>query len=147
MFTLRNSLEQLQAGRIDLHGLHVEEARQCLLELLPLYQRAKISPVIIITGSGMDSFGYFSHRYDLFCNFFLCISLCVLLSTCVCISVVSVSGGACVGHHTLGPQQGKARLYPVMYELCSNELGLTVRQIKDDNGFYGALSVDLLAYS
>lgn len=52
LFRRRNSLQSLQQGTIDLHGLHIAEATSCLYELLPLYQQLGQRQVKIITGSG-----------------------------------------------------------------------------------------------
>jgi hypothetical protein len=98
IFRNRNKLADLEAGRIDLHGLHVSEARDCLAELIPLYERVGIPRLRVVTGTG---------------------------------------------HHTKGPQEGRARLLPHVRAYCEEERGLRCQEIKDDGGFSGALQVDL----
>ena len=60
LFRDRNPPEQLQRGIIDLHGLHISEARACLSELLPLFMAVGggLRSVRIITGSGHHSIAY-----------------------------------------------------------------------------------------
>ncbi len=48
-----------------------------------------------------------------------------------------------IGHHTKGPQEGKARLLPHIKAMCLDELGLKVREVKDSGGYSGALLVEL----
>ena len=85
-------------GHIDLHGLHISEAIDCLNELLPsITSNGSRSSISIITGSG---------------------------------------------HHTLGPQKGSARLLPVIKSFLTN-LNLNYKDILDDNGYVGALLVNL----
>jgi hypothetical protein len=63
LFQQRNSSEGLLSQRtIDLHGLHVAEAVECLLSLLPLlaghFSDTRVSGrVTIVTGSGHHSVG------------------------------------------------------------------------------------------
>jgi DNA-nicking Smr family endonuclease len=52
IFRTRNPLFQLEKGQIDLHGLHVMEAKECIRDILPLFEEMHISPVRIVTGSG-----------------------------------------------------------------------------------------------
>ena len=94
--------------------MHVAEAVECLEALLPALQKMKVSPLKIITGSGKKvKVG----------------QQCEVLMTVV-------------GHHTLGPQQGKSRLFPAVQSYC-DELGLRTSVIKDDNGYAGGLCVYL----
>jgi DNA-nicking Smr family endonuclease len=92
----------LEQGKIDLHGLHVTEAKDCFLELLPIFQKYNLKKLYLITGTG---------------------------------------------HHTKGPQAGKARLLPYIKELCEIELGLKVQEVKDVSGYSGALIVDISSIS
>lgn len=46
------------------------------------------------------------------------------------------------GHHTLGPQQGQARVLPAVMQLC-DELGLKYSQVVDKNGYTGGLKIKL----
>eukprot|EP01039_Chlorochromonas_danica_P010437 gene10437-11560_t len=55
IFRRRNTLAALQQGTMDLHGLHVSEARSCLLELVPLYRRLGLSLIKVVTGTGHHS--------------------------------------------------------------------------------------------
>lgn len=40
-----------------MHGLHVSEARDCLYELLPLYQKHRFAKIRVITGTGHHTKG------------------------------------------------------------------------------------------
>ena len=45
-------------GTLDFHGLHVAEAKECLIELLPLLKSMNtLSHVTIVTGTGHHSNG------------------------------------------------------------------------------------------
>ncbi len=46
------------------------------------------------------------------------------------------------GHHTVGPQQGIARLLPAVESYCS-ELGLRFAYIRDPNGYRSGINVKL----
>jgi hypothetical protein len=52
IFGARNTAKSLSAGRIDLHGLHVVEAEECLRSLVPDLWTQISSPISIVTGSG-----------------------------------------------------------------------------------------------
>eukprot|EP01041_Mallomonas_annulata_P004384 gene4384-8727_t len=60
IFSQRNSVDAVCRGVIDLHGLFVLEARECLLEILPSLLESPLTHVNIVTGSGHHSAG--SHR-------------------------------------------------------------------------------------
>ncbi len=98
IFRKRNSLSDLQQGRVDVHGLHVQEAIDCLNELIPLYQQYGFQQLRIVTGSG---------------------------------------------HHTKGPQEGKARLHPAVKTLLEDEYRFRVKDIKDPSGYVGGMVVDI----
>lgn len=91
-------MQSLEAGKIDLHGLHVSEAVDCVTELIPIYEKSGIKRLTIVTGTG---------------------------------------------HHTKGPQQGKARLLPYVRDLCENQLRLRVQEVRDNSGYSGGLIVTL----
>ncbi len=52
LFKLRNTSASVTNGKIDLHGLHVAEAQDCLYSLLPVLSGMGNKPVTIVTGSG-----------------------------------------------------------------------------------------------
>ena len=57
VFSARNSEAGLLKGSIDLHGLHVAEAEDCLQNLLPTLALAGRASVSVVTGSGNHSRG------------------------------------------------------------------------------------------
>ncbi len=57
VFSARNSEAGLLKGNIDLHGLHVSEAKDCLRDLLPVLATARLEHISIITGSGNHTVG------------------------------------------------------------------------------------------
>lgn len=60
IFQKRNSPASVNAGFLDLHGLHVAEALECLDELLPELLQSPFhrrKPVRVITGSGHHTVG------------------------------------------------------------------------------------------
>jgi DNA-nicking Smr family endonuclease len=101
IFRNRNSFSDLEKGIIDLHGLHVSEAQDCLTELIPIFEKVGLKKLKIVTGTG---------------------------------------------HHTKGPQQGKARLLPYVKAHCEEQLYGSVKschEIKDNSGYSGALLLEL----
>ena len=59
-------------------------------------------------------------------------------------SVVTVVTGS--GHHTVGPQKGRARILPKVIDLCE-KLGYKYQEVKDVNGYAGGLNIMLTGYS
>ena len=55
IFTRRNPVEILRQGRVDLHQLHLSEAKEVLIELLPSMKKAGVKKLFIATGSGHHS--------------------------------------------------------------------------------------------
>ena len=49
-------------GQVDLHGLHVAEAKECLLVIVPILEQMNVGQVSIITGSGQDLHCIFAGR-------------------------------------------------------------------------------------
>lgn len=54
LFSRRNTRQSVTCGRVDLHGLHVAEAVQCLEEVLPSLAGRNVT---IVTGSGHHTAG------------------------------------------------------------------------------------------
>jgi hypothetical protein len=57
------------------------------------------------------------------------------------VGLVNVVTGS--GHHTMGPQQGHARILPAVMQVC-DELGLKYNEVVDKNGFVGGLKIKLI---
>jgi hypothetical protein len=98
IFQSRNPKASLSKGQVDLHGLHVSEAKICVEELIPYFQSSRIPSMTIVTGTG---------------------------------------------HHTLGSQQGTARVLPAIISTLAS-YGLTYQEVIDRNGFVGGLRVKIL---
>jgi DNA-nicking Smr family endonuclease len=101
IFSRRNTTASIMnhsVGRVDLHGLHVAEAVECLRQLLPAISAGGQKRITIVTGSG---------------------------------------------HHTKGPQPGRARLLPAVQSFL-DEMRVSYREVKDDNGYVGGLAVSLI---
>lgn len=81
-----------------MHGLHVQEALDCLQELIPIFQQTELTRLKVITGTG---------------------------------------------HHTLGPQAGKARLFPNIRRLLRDDWQFPVKEITDVSGYAGGLLVTI----
>lgn len=78
--------------------MHVQEAIDCLKELIPLYQQYGHQQIRIVTGSG---------------------------------------------HHTKGPQEGKARLHPAVTALLEEDYRFRIKDIKDASGYVGGIVVEI----
>lgn len=55
IFRTRNSPQSLMRGQVDLHGLHVAEAQECISVIVPILEQMNVKHIHIITGSGMHS--------------------------------------------------------------------------------------------
>lgn len=53
IFMQRNTEATVLRGQIDLHGLHVAEAEECLRALLPRLRDLGVRQIHVITGSGI----------------------------------------------------------------------------------------------
>ena len=116
IFRTRNSPQALMRGQVDLHGLHVAEAQECISVIVPILEQMNVKHVHIITGSGM----YFLSSYNW--TFF------------------KLSVWFRLGHHTVGPQRGVARLMPSVQSTLDTR-GYKTVPVKDANGYLGGFQI------
>eukprot|EP01036_Dinobryon_divergens_P022641 gene22641-30919_t len=57
IFRTRNSPQSLMRGQVDLHGLHVAEAQECISVIVPILEQMNVKHIHIITGSGHHTVG------------------------------------------------------------------------------------------
>lgn len=110
IFRTRNSPQSLMRGQVDLHGLHVAEAQECISVIVPILEQMNVKHVHIITGSGMHFLS--SNNWTFF---------------------LKLSVGFRLGHHTVGPQRGVARLMPSVQSTL-DDMGYKTVPVKDANG-------------
>ena len=117
MFVQRNPVSSVLAGKIDLHGLHVEEAVECITELI----HAKMY------GSDFIEESYFG-------------ALKLRNATRVAETLNIITGS---GHHSQGHGNYKPRILPAIQELFES-WELDYNLVKDVNGFVGSIRVGAL---
>ena len=118
MFTRRNTRSSLMKGVVDLHGLHVQEAVDCVDELLSAL--ANGPPYIFNIAS------YFS---------------CLKGSAALPQQITLITGS---GLHSQGSSNYKPRLLPAIQTYLQSHQNVRFALLKDRNGFIGALRLDLL---
>ena len=121
IFRTRNSSQSLLRGQIDLHGLHVAEAQECISVIVPMLEQMNVKQVHIVTGTGI-----------VFPISFYLLMKCLPYNFNVCVFGL--------GHHTVGPQRGVARLMPSVQSTLDG-MGYRTTPVKDANGYIGGFQI------
>ena len=103
-------------GQVDLHGLHVAEAQECISVIVPILEQMNVKHVHIVTGSGNAFPVEITELLKLSFGFFR------------------------LGHHTVGPQRGVARLMPSVQSTL-DAMGYKTVPVKDANGYIGGFQI------